>query len=93
MSDGWRILDKKWGNCVLHNFPIGFIEIHKDLKPPMKVFRTTVSIYSLQQSAITWDYFDFQEKASLKPLLSKLMVSPETYPTESSNSAKKIKLP
>ena len=63
MSEGWRILDKKWGNCVLHNFPIGFISIEKDLKPKIKVFRTTVSIYSLQQSATCWNYFDFSRKS------------------------------
>ena len=63
MSEGWRILvEKTWGNCVLHNFPIGFIEIHKDLNPVVKIYKTTVSIYSLQNSASEWNYFDFLRK-------------------------------
>ena len=62
MSEGWRIFTEKiWGNCTLHNFPIGFNETCQDLKPTIKIQKTIVSIYSLQKSASKWNYFDFME--------------------------------
>jgi len=61
MSDSWRLLlEAKWGNyVVLHNFPIGFIEIHNAVVQKC-VATSFSSIYEMQKSVVDWHPIDFK---------------------------------
>lgn len=57
-SNGWRsLLNDDWADCVLHNLP-NFVKEEIIKKPE------TISISGYQESAATWNWFDFQEKMS-----------------------------
>ena len=68
MPEGWRsLLETQWGNYVeLHNFPIGFIEVHENVAQP-RVIISFSSLYELQKSAAYWSPSDFMGRSSRWP--------------------------
>jgi hypothetical protein len=58
-SNGWKTLvSEEWAGCVLHNLPI-LLEKKVVVEKVGKI-----SICGYQESAATWNYFDFKEKSS-----------------------------
>lgn len=58
-SNGWKTLvNDEWAGCVLHNLPI-LLEKRITIQ---KV--KDISISGYQESAATWNYFDFKENLS-----------------------------
>ena len=54
-SNGWRsLMEKDWASCVLHNLPY--------FRPIITKKKETISISGYQESAATWNYFDFKDK-------------------------------
>jgi len=62
-SEGWRnLVTPEWARSVkLHNLPISNFGIQIVSK---KSTKCTKSVYELQRSAESWDYYDFKESAN-----------------------------
>lgn len=58
-SISWKnLMNDEWASCILHNLP-SLLEKNITVKKT-----STISIKGYQDSAATWNYYDFEEKIS-----------------------------